>query len=244
MKKLKNRTIFFIIFILLGIVMAMQFKSTLYIKLQSAAATYNTDRLKEQLSREQKNVEKLKEELDGNLKLREDYIKAFIDEENDYQLARDWDKVKFQAGFTDVKGPGITITMDDAPARDEDTPQNLLIIHDQDMKILLNDLKKAGAQAISVNGERLSPMSEVICAGPNILINGNRYPVPYVIQAIGDADLLFESINSSERIALMREDKIRIEIIKSNEVLIPKFSGIDHLSRLISGLEVVQDENR
>lgn len=239
MQKRESRIIFSIILLILGIALALQFKSTLYTRTQAASNTLNAEKLMEQIVSEQKQADALKASVDENLTLRENLIKAYIDEKNDYKLSSDWDSVKLVAGLTDVKGPGITIKLDDAPARQPDTPVNWQIIHDKDIKILLNDLKKSGAQAISINGERVMPMSEQVCAGPTILINGNRYPVPYVINAIGDPDILYESISSNERIAEMVQFKIRVYLSKSSNILIPKFSGMANLDRQINGLEVV-----
>lgn len=101
-------------------------------------------------------------------------------------------------------------------------------------------MKKAGAQAISIKGERVVSTSEVVCAGPTILINGNRYAVPYEICAIGDPDLLYDSLMRSERVALMIEDKIRVEIKKSKDIWVPRFSNIDNIDKYISGLEAVK----
>ena len=74
-------------------------------------------------------------------------------------------------------------------------------------------------------------------------INDNRYPVPYRIEAIGDPELLYESISLSRRVAEMTEFDIQVEIKKSKEIIIPKFSGSDKLEGYISGLEVIENEN-
>ena len=118
-------------------------------------------------------------------------------------------------------------------------PSSWFIIHDHDIRTILNDLKKAGAQAIAINGERVVPMSEQICAGPTILINGNRYPVPYVIEAIGDPYALYEAMDISYKVAELREFNIQVDIKKAESIRISKFSGTDKLDRYISGLEVV-----
>lgn len=235
MKRKGSSFILLLIFLMLGIALAIQFKSTLYAKNQSASATLNMDKLKEQLAKEQKETENLKAAIDGDLKINEDFIKTYIEQKKDNTLA----EYLIKAGLTDLKGPGISISLDDATARQPDTPVNWQIIHDQDIKIILNELKKSGAQAIAINGERIVPMSEQVCAGPTILINGNRYPVPYIIDAIGDPDILYENISKCERIAEMTDYKIRVEITKSRELVIPKFSSADNLDRLISGLEVI-----
>ena len=62
---------------------------------------------------------------------------------------------------------------------------NLYIIHDEDLLRVLNELRAAGAEAISVNDQRIVAMSEIRCAGPTISVNNVRSAPPYVIKAIG-----------------------------------------------------------
>lgn len=240
MKKTESQYIFLIVFLIFGIVVAVQLKSTLYAKRITASNTLSVEVLKEQLAKEQKTIDELKAAIDENLVIKNDIIKDYIEQQNDVQLAEDWERIKLSTGLVDVKGPGITIKLDDAPARQPDTPVNWLIIHDQDIKVILNELKEAGAQAIAINGERVVPMSEQLCAGPTIMINGNRYSVPYYIEVIGDPDVLYESISRSSRVAEMTEFNIRVEINKSKELKIAKFSGAAKLDRHISGMEVVK----
>jgi len=240
MKKHGSQYILLIVFIIFGVVLAVQTKSTLNTKKLAAAKTYSADALKAQLVEEQAETDALKKAIDENVAAKNEIIKEYVLQQNDDQLAKDWEKVMLSADLVDVKGPGITIKLDDAPARQPDTPLSWQIIHDQDIRIILNDLKKAGVQAISINGERVAPMSEQVCAGPTILINGNRHPVPYIIEAIGDPDTLYNSIVNSSRIAEMTEFNIRVEITKSKELKLSKFSGADKLDKYISGLEVVE----
>lgn len=240
MKKHGSQYILLIVFIIFGIVLAVQTKSTLNTKKLAAAKTYSAEVLKKQLVEEQAETDALKKAIDENIATQNEIINEYVQGQNDNELARDWEKIRLSTGLVDVKGPGITIKLDDAPARQPDTPLSWLIIHDQDIKVILNDLKKAGAQAIAVNGERVVPMSEQVCAGPTILINGNRHAVPYVIEAIGNPDVLYDSISNSSRIAEMTEFNIRVEITKSKELKLVKFSGADKLDKYISGLEVVK----
>ena len=237
MKKTERNIVLLLIFLILGIAIALQFKSTLNTKKLNASNTLNVDLLVGQLAAEQKTVDKLKLAIDENISIRDKFIKEYIERNMDFETAGEWDKIKLKAGFTAVKGPGITMKLDDAAARQEDTPLSWLIIHDQDIKIILNELKKNGAEAIAINGERVVPMSEQVCAGPTIMVNDNRYSVPYIIEAIGDPDLLYENLANCPRVAEMLRYKIRIDIQKSKELKINKFSGTDFVDRLISGLE-------
>lgn len=239
MKKIGNRYIILIVFMIFGIVIALQFKSTLNEKRITSSNTLSTDVLKEQLLNEQREIDELKASIDENLIVKNDFINEYVQQKNDIQLSDEWERIKLSTGLISVKGPGISIKLDDAPAREPDTILDWQIIHDQDIKVILNELKVAGAQAIAINGERVVPMSEQLCAGPTIMINGNRYPVPYYIEVIGDPDVLFEKMLNSSRIAEMTQFNIRVDINKHKELQLAKFSGADKLDRFISGLEVV-----
>jgi uncharacterized protein YlxW (UPF0749 family) len=239
MKKPASRYILFMVFILLGTVMAWQLKSTLNARRATASGALNSNILKEQITELKREIDGLRAAIDENVALQNDIIREYIALQNDDQMSREWEIIKLHTGLVGVEGPGITVTLDDAPAREPDMPSSWFIIHDHDIRTILNDLKKAGAQAIAINGERVVPMSEQICAGPTILINGNRYPVPYVIEAIGDPYALYEAMDISYKVAELREFNIQVDIKKAESIRISKFSGTDKLDRYISGLEVV-----
>lgn len=118
------------------------------------------------------------------------------------ELSDDLAKAQFLAGLTDVKGPGIVVTLNDSklpfpkgmpPAAFGGTPPN--IIHDTDIGLVVNELKAAGAEAISVNDQRLVAVSPVRCAGPTIFVNNTPQTPPYVIKAIGSPKTLTTALN-------------------------------------------------
>jgi len=240
MKKPASRYILFIVFILLGMVTAWQLKSTLNARKATASSALNANILREQIAELRLEIDELRTAIDENIALQNDIIKEYIALQNDDQLSREWEIIKLHTGLVGVEGAGITITLDDAPVREPGMPPSWFIIHDYDIRTILNELKTAGAQAIAINGERVVPMSEQICAGPTIIINDNRYPVPYIIEAIGEPDGLYEAVSTSNKVAELKEFNILVDIKKSDKIRISKFSGADKLDRYISGLEVVE----
>jgi len=231
-----NKFILFIVFLLLGIIGVIQYKTTLDSKEKDELTTFGVEYYKAQLAKEKEENAKLQNEINEYLKRKENYLKAFAMSTSDDELQEELQKVRLEAGLLDVKGQGVVIVLNDAPARKNVDP-NSLIIHDSYIVQIVNELKKAGAQAISVNGERILATSEQICTGPNIRINKTRHPVPYEIKAIGDPDLLYKAVDSCSTVNLMRSFDISVQISKSKQVLIPKYSG--NLKSLVSGLEVV-----
>ncbi len=232
-------TIFAMALLIFGMVLSLQFRST-FVKSQSGKNALDIERLKTQIEAELSKQNALKNSVSELLTKKDQLIKYFLENSQNPHILGDWEIARLKACLTSVEGPGVIITLNDAPARTNVDP-NLLIIHDTDMRIILNDLKKAGAQAISINDERITPMSELVCAGPTIRINGNRYSVPYIIKAIGNPARLVESLELSDRIALMKYDNIRVDVKKSASIVIPAFD--DPVSR-VSGLEVARSEVR
>lgn len=104
---------------------------------------------------------------------------------------------KMHSGNLEIKGPGIVVKMyDNQEKRDWWFNINLDLIHDVDILNIVNDLRVAGAEAISINGERVVSTSEIKCAGPVIRTNGNTSAPPFVIKAIGDPKLLMASVSA------------------------------------------------
>ncbi|HHV98501.1 MAG TPA: DUF881 domain-containing protein [Clostridiaceae bacterium] len=236
-----RKFILLLAFIILGILVAVQFRSTVFANKKKSSDYHDIQALTESIKKATEIGEELRNEIDDYLSRNENLIRDYIKDQNDNELRREWDGVMLKAGLTDVKGKGVIIQLDDAKYR-EIEEKSWLLVHDQDVKIILNDLKKAGAQAISINGERITPVSEQVCAGPTILVNQNRYSVPYIINAIGDPDVLYESLINSERVILLKEYGIKVEIKKSDEVVVPKFKGKPE--NYITGLEVAGNEKK
>jgi uncharacterized protein YlxW (UPF0749 family) len=95
------------------------------------------------------------------------------------------------AGTAPVEGSGLVVTLDDSPARRSPTGDpNDLIVHERDIQTVVNALWAAGAEAVGINGERLTATSAVRCAGNTLLLHGTVHSPPYRIGAIGDADAM------------------------------------------------------
>jgi len=220
--------------------MTLQYRSILYSNKEKSASVLNVDRLIVQLEQEKKIEDELKAKVEEYNREKEEYLKRYIEMNDDAKLKVLWENLntlKHISGLTDVEGPGIIIKLDDAPARKTDKPSHL-IIHDNDIRIILNELKKAGAQAISINGERIVSVSEQVCAGPTIRINKERYSVPYTINVIGPPDQLYNTLIESSRINTMLREEIKISINKSGRVLVPKYRK--EPVRAVNNLEVVE----
>lgn len=86
------------------------------------------------------------------------------------------------AGGLAVRGPGLRIVVDDAPDADEDAE----FVLDKDIRNIVNGLWASGAEAIAVNGERLTPLTAIDFAGTSITVDYEPLAAPYTVLAIGD----------------------------------------------------------
>jgi uncharacterized protein YlxW (UPF0749 family) len=136
-------------------------------------------------------------------------------------------ELEFYNGFTDVRGPGIMLKVSDSQNEDSSVDIMDKIVHDVDITVLLNDLKNAGAEAIDVNGKRIIIISEVVCAGPLLKINGEGVPAPFVIRAIGDQESLYNAVNDEGTYAYALKNQWGMEVttLMSYDLVMPKYYG-------------------
>ncbi len=129
-------------------------------------------------------------------------------------------------GLTEVNGSGVTVTLTDSK---KDISSSLnpsdLVVHDLDVLSVINELKNAGAEAISINDQRLTPNSGIICGGNIIDINGEKVGAPFVIKAIGLPEQLAALNRPGGYLATLKEYNIGVEFKKSNNITIPKYTG-------------------
>ncbi len=132
------------------------------------------------------------------------------------------------SGRTALEGPGIKIKMyDNMSTEIEGFDINDDVIHDVDILNILNDLKIAGAEAISINNQRVIATSEIICGGPIIRINGKSFGTPFIIKAIGDTKLLMASVNAPGTYGDLLKSvyQIGFEPEAQENVKIPAYTG-------------------
>jgi uncharacterized protein YlxW (UPF0749 family) len=229
----KNRTILYLLgFLILGTLISAQVRATRNVQ-PKISIQMKTEDMQRLLDSERLLNESLEGVLKEELALREKYLKA-IEDGRDNKLLEEWKEARFLAGFTGVKGEGVIINISDAQVRDG-KDLNSLVVHDRDLIRILNDLKIAGAQAISLNGERILSTSELVCTGPTVQINRNRYPAPYEIRAVGNKERLYAFLNDSPLVKELKSLNFGVEIKRVNDVSVKRFSG--DITRVVRGLE-------
>lgn len=205
--------------LILGLMISFQFRTN-----SSIAGGIPTERYQE-LTIEKKQVETdithLEEEIvDLTAKIEE--ARTGRTEAADV-LGSELDKIKLYAGLTPVEGPGVEIVMDNSPASPGAGSYN---IRDDDILKVINDLRGAGAEAISINGQRILAISEVRQAGNHINVNLTRLSPPYKITAIGNPGTLKSSLEiKGGLVEYLAANGTQVQVQQSDNVQVPAYSG-------------------
>lgn len=234
-----HRAMIFILFFIFGLIINLQFKG---INMAEPKNGPSAKQLATQLEKERNENKKLMEQLasvEAERELLWKNIGNNLNNQEINELLKQKDYEYLRAGLVEVSGSGVVITMEDAPAKGELDIEEY-IIHDNNVNDILDELKANGAQAISVNGERVVLTTKPVCAGPTIIVNESRYPPPYVIKAIGNPEILYEAIESMPQVAFMRLTNIRIDVEKQDNIIISRYRLYSALENALNGLEVVK----
>ncbi len=195
--------------------------------------TLTSNELRDQILKwKEKYDNEIKELEKSEKKLEETRLQSTQNDENAIQKEEEIKKDNIILGLTDVTGKGIIITLKDnnSVTRSSISPLDnieLYLVHASDIVAVLNDLKNAGAEAISINGQRIVETTSVYCAGNVLKVNEVKISSPIEIKAIGEADLLYGSMNiPGGYLELMKDTGINVTIKKSDNIKIEKYDGV------------------
>lgn len=130
-------------------------------------------------------------------------------------------------GLTEVTGEGVIVTLKDntSTAINSVLDTNELVVHDMDVLSVINELKNAGAEAISINDQRLVTTTAIVCDGNVIQINGQKVGAPFEIKAIGLSEQLAALSRPGGYLSVLQDYGIGAELVKSKNITIPKYTG-------------------
>lgn len=125
----------------------------------------------------------------------------------DQARTRRLQQLSAQSGDTPVTGPGVTVTLDDAPlsVNPQDVDPDLLVVHQQDIQMVVNLLWQAGAEAMTIQGQRVIATTAVKCVGNTVVLHGVPYAPPYQISAIGSTRNLLAALDASDQVRIYRQ---------------------------------------
>lgn len=138
------------------------------------------------------------------------------------------------AGLTALHGPGLAVSLDDAPRRpDGSLPAGAgpddVVVHQQDVQSIVNALWAGGAEAMTIEGVRVISTSAVRCVGNTLLLHGRVYSPPFDITAIGDAPRLLAALEADPGVRAFRSavDSFGLgySVTTESDLTAPAFTG-------------------
>jgi uncharacterized protein YlxW (UPF0749 family) len=125
------------------------------------------------------------------------------------------EELALAAGAVAVTGPGLTVTLDDADQApdflaDSPIPGEELVVHQQDIDAVINALWAGGAEAMAVQGHRVTSATKIKCVGNVILVGGRVYSPPFEISAIGPAEDMRQRLDDAPLVRAYRERAERV----------------------------------
>lgn len=202
-------------------VMFMQFKTVEQTNITEIENLTETD-LREKIASWKAKYEEINEKLtESNEKLAEYKAKREGNQEASELLDKELLQAKIIAGETDVIGDGVIVTLTNNPDTDEISADTLIL--------LINELNLAGAEAISINDQRIVNMSDIVdiytTDGAHfILVNKKRVVSPYVIKVVGDQKYL-ESALTTKTVGFIDQFSENATLQKQNDIIVQKYAG-------------------
>ncbi|MFA9456179.1 DUF881 domain-containing protein [Halalkalibacter sp. AB-rgal2] len=189
------------------------------------------DELRNQLILEQSTNQKLQEDMrfyQTQLRELEEHVTT-LDEEEEVRaknLLEDLDRLRKVVGDVKVEGPGIEVSLEDSDYVPDGEDPNNYIVHEFHIQRVVHELFVAGAEAIAINGYRLTRQSYIQCTGPVIRVDGHVSSAPFVVTAIGDSDILESALTLPGGVhSQLVSDEITVRIQKKNTIeLDPHFT--------------------
>lgn len=229
MKKTKISILFGIICCVLVIAISIQVKTIDKVNKEVGKTTSGNDGLRDEILqlRERYN-NKYKELENAELKLEQIRTQAVANNSEDAEKERQIKQIKKLLGKTEVKGEGIVIVLDDNRDVSANEVLNVgdYIVHYYDLMYIINELFNAGATAVSINDQRITTATGIMCDGNITRVNGEMVGVPITVKAIGFPEMLEGQLTRTGGYLEYLGNYVKIEVQKSNDITIPKFDGV------------------
>jgi uncharacterized protein YlxW (UPF0749 family) len=187
--------VFSLICIIIGIMVAIQLQAT---KDPVLNDTRDLNELRINLQKERDRSIQLMNEITKQESLLQQYV-SLVDQDdllNEIML-QELSRIKSRAGFEDKLGPGFLISLEEKDEKQIERSFFEPIIYDDDLRMLVNELRAYGAKAIAINGYRLTATSAIRNVGNRILIDTFPVRPPYEIHVLGDYSTIIPALRLS-----------------------------------------------
>lgn len=219
----KKQLIILIVCIVTGFIIGYSYNLSKDNKKVTSPYVDQEESYREELIGQQERNKELMEELNSLQNKIRDYEKTFASNEDQYEnLVQEAERLRLILGEIPSVGQGVKITLDDGEYDPNNTNPNDYIVHESHIFKVINELKISGAEAISINGKRLETNSYINCTGPVISIDGEQFPAPFTIEAVGNSETLIASLKIVGGVFdQLLNDQIVVTIEQSGQVVMP-----------------------
>ncbi|MDM7460258.1 MAG: DUF881 domain-containing protein [bacterium] len=230
--KIYQMMVFFGIWLVVGLLLGLAFKEQTRIRTAELPSARLPELARAYVQEKQSNTA-LEEEIRQLRQRINELENAFTSGAKQAQLLnQSLQEAKMIAGLVDVEGSGIELTLRDSarkPAGEsiEQLLPELYTIHDYDLLRVVNELRQAGAEAISINGQRVVATTGIRCTGPVVFVNDVKMASPFTILAIGDPKTLKGALEMPGGVLadLKSVDPKMVQIKLLDKIRIPAYSG-------------------
>lgn len=218
---------FSLVFLVLGFMLAFSYQ-TIGSKQQTSGPERSSiflqeEQYREDLIKQQERNKELTKELTEKQQEVHRFEQQFSDKENNHAVlvekARD---LRLLLGDVPSKGAGVKVTLEDADYDPSVQNPNDYIVHESHVLRVINELKIAGSQGMTINGQRIDSNSYIKCTGPVIMVDGRTFPAPFVIEAVGDPKVLTPALQlKGSVIDGLLLDNIVVTLEEMKEIQLP-----------------------
>lgn len=195
------------------------------------AKTITEAELRDNILRLQDKYNDKFEKLEKSTKELDQLIENLDKTDSNTNYSDDLKKLNNLLGYNTIEGQGIIITVQDGDSSTVKGFYSNYWVHDGDLLKIVNLLKSGGADAISINDERIVSSTAITCAGNIVKINDKKIGSPFVIKAIGLPEKLYGTVTVTDNyLKQMEIEGVKIDIVKkdkiTDKIIIEKYNGI------------------
>lgn len=193
-RKKGRHILFSVVFLVLGFILAFSYRTlgnnNDVAEFESGAFLHEQQYREELIGQQERNKE-LSDEIASKQEEIREYEQTFSMQEKDHAvLVEEAKDLRLLLGVIPAIGQGVKVTLRDADYDPVVQNPNDYIVHESHVLRVINELRIAGAQGLAINGQRITSYSYIKCTGPVITVDGRTFPAPFVIEAIGDMEVL------------------------------------------------------
>lgn len=197
-KKKGRHILFSVVFLVLGFILAFSYRTlgtNKEVDSFISASFIQEEKYREDLIRQKERNKELSDEISMKTEEIRMYERTFSNQEEDHaELVEEARDLRLLLGIIPAVGPGVKIILKDAEYDPVEQNPNDYIVHESHIFKVINELRIAGAQGLAINGQRITANSYIKCTGPVITVDGKTFPEPFIIEAIGEVDVLDKAL--------------------------------------------------